>query len=147
MDKLIAQQLAKEAYADNSVLVNQVSPLTQNKYHVAPVEERTQNGVIFASKSEMRRYNELVLLQRGHQIKDLQTQVPFILQEGFTHPQYGEINHLIYVADFVYTNLTLHNEYLQRQCVEDSKGMVTAVYKLKRKLFLKKYPEYLFFEV
>ena len=89
-----------------------------NKYFARPI---TIDGQRFASHLEGRRYNELVLLQRAGHISDLQLQVAFPLRVN---------NQLIttYVADFTYT--TPDGKYH----VEDTKGILTSTYKLKKKL-------------
>jgi len=100
----------------------------------------------FDSKREYRRYNELVLLEKANLISELKLQVPFELLEGFTlHNHYecnkqksNKVRPITYIADFVY----LENGFY---VVEDSKGALTETYKLKRKLFLKKYGEYFVF--
>lgn len=46
-----------------------------------------------------------------------------------------------YIADFVYTDTMT-----EKVIVEDVKGYKTDVYKLKRKLFKYRYPEYIFLE-
>lgn len=114
----------------------------QNKYHVAPVEKRTYNGIIFDSSREMRHFQMLETLQRGGAISDLKRQVKFILSSGFSHHQYGKVRPISYYADFVYYDLKK-----KRKVVEDAKGIKTKEYEIKRKLFLKIYNEYLFFEV
>lgn len=123
----------------------------RHKYGVAPLEERTyKDGTEFASKGEMVRWDYLLMIERAGEIKDLQRQVPFVLQEGFIskQPEWGEIEPLIYVCDFLYVNISFRKGYEGRECVEDYKGaVITAEYKLKRKLFLLKHANYAFFEV
>lgn len=119
------------------------------KYNVADKEKRTyKNGELFASTKEMERYDYLLHMQRGGLIKDLRSQVEFVLQDSFQHEQWGYIQKLIYVADFVYINISLRKGLEGKEIVEDSKGgVLTSVYKIKRKLLLKRYPNILFFEV
>lgn len=154
MDEKIAAALRKE----NKVMPNPVTQfqlqqvnqkIRTNKYGVAEKEERTfRDGTLFASKREMERWDYLLKIQTAGEIKDLESQVPFVLQESFISRQHGDISELIYVADFVYTNISFRRDYPGRKIVEDSKGgMLTQVYKLKKKLFLYKYGEHLFFEV
>ena len=52
--------------------------MTKNKFRVAPVEERTIDGIVFASKKEMVRYADLKILERGKVISDLKLQPAFI---------------------------------------------------------------------
>lgn len=91
------------------------------------------DNIKFDSKLEANRYIELKLLQRAKQISNLRLQVPFILQEEFE--KNGKTYQAIkYVADFVY-------EENGRTVVEDTKGMQTDVFKIKHKLFEKKYTD------
>ena len=90
------------------------------------------DGIEFDSKKEANRYCELNLLESAGQIKNLQLQPRFILQESFKYQGKTE-RKIEYVADFMY------EEKDGQVVVEDTKGFKTDVYKLKRKLFLKKY--------
>lgn len=93
------------------------------------------DGIEFDSKLEGHRYCELKLLEKAKIIKDLQLQVSFELI-----PSYKKNNKTIratkYIADFVYYD----NEKKQK-VIEDTKGIKTDVYKLKKKIFEYKYPE------
>lgn len=90
------------------------------------------DGYVFDSALEAKRYRQLVLLERAKAIKNLQLQVPFLLQEGFRKngKTYRKIE---YIADFVY-------EENGKTVVEDTKGVKTEVFKIKQKLFEYKYP-------
>lgn len=88
---------------------------------------------VFDSIEESRRYKELKLLLRAGKISNLELQPHFLLQEGFKKngKTYRKIE---YIADFIY-------EENGKTIVEDVKGMQTDVFKLKHKLFEKKYQE------
>lgn len=88
---------------------------------------------VFDSIEESRRYKELKLLLRAGQISNLELQPHFILQDSFKKngKTYRKIE---YIADFKY----IENGKI---IVEDVKGMQTDVFKLKHKLFEKKYPD------
>ena len=99
------------------------------------------DGIVFDSKKEARRYCELKLLERAGDIKDLELQKPFELipaqQEPDTIGKRGGIikgkvieNSVKYIADFVYTDGN------GRRIVEDTKGVKTKDYVIKRKLML-----------
>ena len=90
------------------------------------------DGYVFDSVLEAKRYRQLVLLERAKIIKNLQLQVPFLLQAGFRKngKTYQKIE---YIADFVY-------EENEKTVVEDTKGVKTEVFKIKQKLFEYKYP-------
>lgn len=90
------------------------------------------DGIKFDSKKEAGRYKELKLLEKAGEIKNLQLQPKFTLQESFKHQ--GKIERKItYIADFMY------EEKNGEIVVEDTKGYRTDVYKIKRKMFLKIY--------
>lgn len=86
---------------------------------------------VFDSIAESKRYKELALLQKANKIENLQLQPKFLLQESFRKngKTYRKIE---YIADFQY-------EENGKIIVEDVKGKETEVFKLKRKLFEKKY--------
>ena len=88
---------------------------------------------VFDSIAESKRYKELALLEKAGKITKLELQPRFLLQESFKKngKTYRKIE---YIADFKY----MENGQL---IVEDVKGKETEVFKLKRKLFEKKYPE------
>lgn len=88
---------------------------------------------VFDSIEESRRYKELKLLLRAGKISNLELQPHFLLQDSFKKngKTYRKIE---YIADFKY----IENG---KTIVEDVKGIQTDVFKLKHKLFEKKYPE------
>jgi hypothetical protein len=80
------------------------------------------DGITFASKKEAKRYQDLKLLLKAGEISELTLQPKFDLTVN---------GHKIgsYIADFQYREKT-NGRYI----VEDVKGMVTPVYRLKAKL-------------
>lgn len=99
-----------------------------NKYR----NKKTQIDMyVFDSIAESKRYKELILLKRAGKISELQLQPKFLLQESFRKngKTYRKIE---YIGDFMY-------EENGKIIVEDVKGKETEVFKLKRKLFEKKY--------
>lgn len=86
------------------------------KYHVSRKDERTADGIVFASKREMNRYNELVMAQKAGVVLFFLRQVPMHL-EGNTK----------YVCDFLVFFADGHWEF------QDVKGFRTQMYKLKKK--------------
>lgn len=153
MDEKIAKALAREGKTFSGIKVSQqfVDRLVskkKNKYNVSDKSERTNGIITWDSKTEMEHWNDLLLVQRSGKIADLERQVQFILQEEFISKQYGEIRPIIYIADYVYLNISYRKGFEGRRCIEDSKtGVRTADYQIKRKIMLYKYAEYLFFEV
>ena len=91
----------------------------------------------YASKKENTRAFELKLLEKAWKIKNLREQISFLLQESFEY-QWEKIRAIHYVADFVY-------ESNGETIVEDTKGFLTDVYKIKKKMLLKRYP-FIFFK-
>lgn len=81
-------------------------------------------GEKFDSQREGNRWQQLRLLQRAEVIKDLKRQVPYRLTANGYHL-------CTYKADFVYLEYG-HGEWFE--VVEDSKGMITPMYRLKKKL-------------
>ena len=102
----------------------------QNKYK----NQKTQMDMyVFDSAKEAQRYRELKLLERAGEISNLELQPRFLLQESFK--KNGKIYRKIeYIADFKYIEK-------DKTIIEDVKGLQTDVFKIKHKLFEKKYPE------
>ena len=114
-----------------------------NKYHNRKVI--TSDGIEHDSQKEARRWSELLLLQRAGKIKDLQRQVEYELipNQYETYERYGNKGQRLkdgvklverrccYIADFVYTDLSTG-----KTIVEDTKGLKTKDYIIKRKLML-----------
>ena len=108
----------------------------KSKYHAKKVEVAC---VMYDSKKEARRSAVLKQQEQFGIITNLQRQVSFELQPGYTNNQGQKIRPITYRADFVY-------EQNGKKYVEDTKGFRTAEYKLKKKMFEYKYPEYVFVE-
>lgn len=98
------------------------------KYHNKKV---VRDGETFDSVKEYRRFCELLLLEKGGVISDLQRQVKYVLIPSQKEGKKTIERECSYKADFVYTD----NE-TGETVVEDVKGMRTEVYKIKRKLML-----------
>lgn len=131
----------------NSLLINNKVSYDGHDYLLPKKRSKYGNkitevdGIKFDSKLEAKRYVELTLLEKAGKIKDLERQVPFIVADEV--PWNGEILKAIkYRCDFKY-----HDNETGEDVVEDSKGAVTALYKLKRSLFINRYPEYSFREI
>lgn len=110
-----------------------------NKYHNRKV---TVDGIRFDSVREASRWKELKLLERAGLVYDIQRQVKFKLipsQRDWTDevtasgkPKKGKLleHECSYIADFVY------KDQYGLQVVEDTKGVKTKDYIIKRKLML-----------
>lgn len=80
------------------------------------------DGVIFDSIKESKRYTALKMLQKLGEISELNIQVSFdLIVNNFKVAKY--------VADFTYKNTGD-----DKTIVEDCKGVLTPVYRLKKKL-------------
>lgn len=113
------------------------------KYHSRKI---TRDGLTFDSAKEYRRYKELQALAAAGVITDLQRQVRYVLipaqreasTETFTRgPRKGQSKpgrllekECAYIADFSYKTRN------GAEVVEDTKGMRTKDYVIKRKLML-----------
>jgi hypothetical protein len=107
-----------------------------SKYHA---RKTVIGGRKFDSHAEAMRWRQLRLMLEAGVIANLFHHIKYCLQDGFRRD--GKvILPIFYEADFVY------NEN-GRQVVEDVKGVRTQVYALKRKMFLKRYPDVDFREV
>lgn len=101
-----------------------------NKYHNTKV---IYKGIKFDSKKEMQRYKELELLKNAGIISSLELQKKFELQSSYK--KNGKtIRSISYIADFYY-----YDNVKRQYVVEDTKGVKTEAYKLKKKLFEYKY--------
>lgn len=110
-----------------------------NKYHAHRIEE---GGETFDSRKEYLRWVELNMMQRAGEITNLRRQVKFVLIPAQREPdkvgpkggtRKGKLleRECSYIADYVYTDA-----WTGETVVEDTKGMKTEVYKIKRKLML-----------
>lgn len=104
----------------------------RNKYNA---KKRTIDGHNFPSKREAERYCELKLLLKAGEIRNLVLQPRFLLQEEFIDKNGVKHRKIEYVADFLYIDKD------DKAIVEDVKGVLTEVYKIKKKMFLKIYDE------
>ena len=98
----------------------------KSKYHAI---KTYANGIKFDSKKEATRYNELRLLEKVGAISNLKLQVPYVLIDKSV---YGR--QIVYKADFVY-----YDNEIKKEIVEDSKGMKTPVYRLKKRMLAERY--------
>jgi len=104
--------------------------MAQAKYKSKKVEI---DGHVFDSKIEAKYYDQLKWLQNNKQILFFRLQPRYLLQEAFEKDgkSYRKIE---YIADFEVHHLDGTIE------VVDVKGIETEAFKIKRKLFEKKYP-------
>lgn len=95
-----------------------------SKYGAKPT---TVDGIKFASMAEARRYRELKLLELSGEITGLECHPRFVIWE------HGRET-IRYEGDFAYTERGA-------AVVEDVKGVETAVFRLKAKMFRALHPE------
>lgn len=102
------------------------------------------NGTIYDSRKEAKRGYELDMLQRAGHICNLERQKRIELLPSFK-TRCGKTERAItYVADFFYWD-----KQLSSWVVEDVKSPITKtlpVYRIKKKMFMYKYPDVLFRE-
>ena len=119
--------------------IEQVKKIKQaekpSKYHAEKVESRLADGTphTFDSVKEAKRYSELAILLRAGEITDLRVQVPFELIPKQKKADGKEERPCSYVADFVY------KDNHGNEIVEDTKGIRTKEYIIKRKIMLWRY--------
>lgn len=100
----------------------------RSKYHA---RKTVVDGITFDSKREADRYLVLKSMEEEGAIEDLRRQVRFELIPAFDVDG-KHYRPVFYVADFVYCEGG-------QEVVEDVKGMRTDVYRLKSKLFARRY--------
>jgi hypothetical protein len=102
----------------------------RNKYGNRKVEV---DGHRFDSVAESLRYQELKLLLHAGEISDLVLQPKYTLQHAFECDG-KRVRAIYYIADFEYIDTAL-GEII----TEDVKGVETAVFKIKHKMFQRAY--------
>lgn len=109
------------------------------------VKTKTSDGLVFDSYREAARWEQLILLQKAGNIIELKRQVKYELipnqyetveKYSKTGKRLKDVEKLIerkvdYIADFVY-----HDAKTGELIVEDTKGVRTKDYIIKRKLML-----------
>lgn len=125
----------------SSGIVRWVPVPVVTKYH----SEKTKvDGHVFDSAREASVYQGLKIAERSGVISNLELQPKFLLQESFRDSK-GKLQRAVYyIADFRYKALDGH------VVVVDVKSKITEanpVYRLKRKLFLFRYPDIDFVEM
>ena len=97
--------------------------------------DRTRDGILFDSKLERQRYDELMIFERAGHVRALQLQVPYEFTETISacKPVVSIARKRTYVADFVYY------EVGKGMIVEDVKGVRTKEYREKKRWMEKLY--------
>lgn len=102
----------------------------RSKYHA---NRTTVDGITFDSRKEADRYLVLKGMEEDGSIENLRRQVRYELVPAFDTDG-KHYRPVCYVADFVYVD-----KETGKEVVEDVKGMRTDVYRLKSKLFARRY--------
>lgn len=104
---------------------------TRSKYGAKKTE---YNGFVYDSKREAEYARDLDIMKQAGLIRDYERQPVFLLQERFMHN--GKVIRPIrYVADF---RITYPDGRVE---VVDVKGFMTPEFKIKQKMFYRKYPD------
>lgn len=100
------------------------------KYHNTPT---IIDGITFQSKKEAKRWWELKQLEKAGKIINLERQKKYVFDKlTLPLPKKQKVaRHPSYVADFVYTNFEIKAGGVCDTVVEDTKGMVTDLFKYK----------------
>lgn len=99
--------------------------MTPTKYKAKP---ETIDGHRFPSKKEAARYRQLIMLQRAGEIRNLELQVPIML-EGKTGPLKTRTGRKMRLTvDFAYEDRRLD----WAMVYEDCKGMATRDYEVRK---------------
>lgn len=97
------------------------------------------DGIWFDSAWEATVYAQLLLREQAGEISDLKLQTVWVLQDAFRDRDGMHHRAITYRDDFDF----LEQDIAERVVI-DAKGTETEVYKIKRKLFLFRYPHVVF---
>lgn len=132
----IQEQIKKKLKSENFKTHENINMLPEKEEKTSKYrnQKTTVNGIVFDSKKEAQRYEELLLMLKSGEISDLRLQVEFTLQEAYTTHTGQRVRAIRYKADFAYIK---NNERI----VEDvkSKATKTQVYAIKKKMLMDKY--------
>lgn len=99
-------------------------------------KKKTVSGIVFDSIAEAEFYKKLLLAKNQGAITKIELQPKYMLQEGFK--KNGKTHKPIqYKADFLVT----YKDGSEKIIDVKSFGTITEVFKIKQKLFEKRYPE------
>jgi Protein of unknown function (DUF1064) len=106
-------------------------PMPRSKYGSRKVKI---GEITFDSQAEAAYYKHLQLRLKAGDIQAFELQPRYLLQEAFKH-QGKSIQKMEYIADFLITHKDGGKEVI------DVKGMETEAFRIKKKLFYKRYPD------
>lgn len=110
-------------------MARRVTPEGAHKYGAR--QAVAHDGTVFPSKRECKRYEELRLLEKMGKIVELQTQVKYELVPAQKRDDGKAERAVTYTLDFQY-----FDKEARAWRYEDSKGMKTQQYVIRRKLML-----------
>lgn len=111
----------------------------ENKFHA---QKTVVDNITFDSKHESRDYIRYKQMEKTGIIQDLQRQVKFELQPAFVNNKGENVRAITYLADFTFIRDGV-------KYAVDSKSEITKkdkTYRIKRKMFEYKFPDYIFVE-
>jgi hypothetical protein len=111
--------------------------------YVRNTERKMLDGIEFRSTHEANCYQLLKFWQQAGAIRNLKLQPCFLLQEKFRRDGKA-IREIKYTADFQFERTVPASSLYQNAwntVVIEAKGHKTEAFKMRRKMFLKRYPE------
>lgn len=96
----------------------------KSRFAVAPVADRTMDGIVFASKGELIRYAELKYMQKAGLIYGLELQPAYPVEINNQH-------YCTYTADFAYWSAETDEKIVED--VKTSGTLKDAAYRLRKK--------------
>lgn len=135
------QRMGPEAQRQVMEKLGIVGKTKAPKYHNQP---DSRGNLRFDSKKEARRYDELILMLKAGQIRNLRLQQQYTLQESYITETGERVRAIHYVADFAYERPTAPDKYgtvFWLPVVEDvkSRATKTAQYEMKKKLLRERF--------
>lgn len=128
--------MTRDKESDRIALLARLGYETKENWRI-PGQRRNKYGAVrsggYDSKKEHRRALQLKVMQRAGLISGLREQVAYELIPAQQDALGNKVRPCSYVADFVYTDRN------GREIVEDTKGVRTDAYKIKKKLMLRIY--------
>ena len=112
---------------------------SRQREHKFKAQQTTVDGIKFPSKKEAARYVYLTHMQELGVISDLETQPSFTLQDGFRDRQGNYHRRIGYKADFRYTEVSTGADVVEE--VKGGKATQTEAFRIRMKLFIKRYPD------
>ena len=142
------RELAEVMNVRAATLSEQIARLDRAGLVERTPSEKDRRSVIVSlseeGKKEARRYDELMLMLKAGQIRNLRLQQQYTLQESYITETGERVRAIHYVADFAYERPTAPDKYgtvFWLPVVEDvkSRATKTAQYEMKKKLLRERF--------